>query len=59
MHKKHDLYLRVTDFLLSDAGNLLMLVSRLSFYEAIINKHMLAIFLVPWTTTGVEVALSV
>ena len=34
-------YWYLTDILLSDASNLLMLVSCLSFYQAIINKPML------------------
>ena len=55
MHKINNWYL--TDILLSDAGNLLMLVSRLSFYQAIYHQQTYAIFLVPWTTTGIKVAV--
>ena len=35
-------YWYLTDILLSEACNLLILVSRLSFYQAIINKPMLS-----------------
>ena len=54
----HKINWYLTDILLSDASNLLMLmlVSRLFFLSSY-HQQTYAIFLVPWTMTGIKVAV--